>query len=291
MQGEYLWHMPVIFDSDDMSKRAQYGDDIIIGGIKSWNVRYPESFQLNHYCMVFVTRGMLRIQVNFREYVVEAPSISILFIGHVLRLIEHSPDCEVRLLAISKQFVDDMLSGLDYSLRIRLYNDPVVHLTHDGIAISERYLGLMEEIVGCRQLSVSRVTLRLLARSLVKLLIDNYQNEHQFNPLPSRSAEVALHYMSLIAEHCKEHHSIDWYAEEMCLSSKYISNVVKQITGKSAGAWIDYHLLLYAKAMLLDNAVSVLQIAEQLGFQNQSHFGTWFKRQTGQSPRQWRKLR
>ncbi|MBR4499158.1 MAG: AraC family transcriptional regulator, partial [Paludibacteraceae bacterium] len=83
--------------------------------------------------------------------------------------------------------------------------------------------------------------------------------------------------------------TIEWYASELCLSPKYMANLVKQVTGRSAGDCINAHLMAQAKWLLGSSSLSVLEISDQLGFQNQSHFGTFFKRHEGLSPAAFRK--
>lgn len=105
----------------------------------------------------------------------------------------------------------------------------------------------------------------------------------------SRAEELSGRFLALVEMHCHEHHSIDWYANELCLSPKYVANVVKQVTGRSAGECINYNLIRQAKLLLLTTALPVQDIADRLGFQNQSHFGTFFRRSVGKSPRAFRR--
>lgn len=85
--------------------------------------------------------------------------------------------------------------------------------------------------------------------------------------------------------HCREQHSVEWYALQISIAPKYLSNVVKQTLGISPNACIDKVLTRQAKSLLASTSLSVQQISCRLGFQNQSHFGVFFKRQTGLSPK------
>ena len=72
------------------------------------------------------------------------------------------------------------------------------------------------------------------------------------------------------------------------LSPKYISSVVKQVIGRTTGECITYNLIRQAKLLLLTTTLPVQQIADRLGFRSQSHFGTFFRRNVGMGPRQFR---
>lgn len=67
-----------------------------------------------------------------------------------------------------------------------------------------------------------------------------------------------------------------------------MANVIKDVTGRSAGEFITTNLAMQAKSLLRSTTLSILEISDRLGFQNQSHFGTIFKRHTDLSPKAFR---
>ncbi|MBQ6731575.1 MAG: AraC family transcriptional regulator [Paludibacteraceae bacterium] len=95
-------------------------------------------------------------------------------------------------------------------------------------------------------------------------------------------------FVSLVERNCKKHHDIQWYASQLCLSPKYVANVVKEVTGLTAGDCIDVNIIRQAKALMQIKTLMLQQISDSLGFQNQSHFGTFFHRHTGLLPKAFR---
>jgi len=89
------------------------------------------------------------------------------------------------------------------------------------------------------------------------------------------------HHLLLTAEHT----SLDWYASQLNITLKRLSICVKQTSGHTPTEWIDRHRLHQAIQLLHSGNQTIKEIASELGFPNQSTFGTWFKRQTSQSPR------
>ena len=106
---------------------------------------------------------------------------------------------------------------------------------------------------------------------------------------PALPEEQFRQFMRLVTEHCKQERSVSFYAGEMCLSSKHLSAVVKRISGRTAGEWIDSLVILEAKVMLKSSEASIQEIAEELHFANQSFFGKYFKQHAGMSPKAYRK--
>ncbi len=82
--------------------------------------------------------------------------------------------------------------------------------------------------------------------------------------------------------------TVKYFADKICLSSNYFGDLVKQETGKTAQEYIQMKMINFAKNSLLNPALSTKQIAELLGFQHSQHFIRFFKKQTGNTPREYR---
>ena len=80
--------------------------------------------------------------------------------------------------------------------------------------------------------------------------------------------------------------SIQFYADKMCLTPKYISGMIKTYSGKCALDWINDYVVIEAKMML--RYTTVQEISNSLNFPTQSAFGKYFKQQVGVGPKQYR---
>ena len=106
----------------------------------------------------------------------------------------------------------------------------------------------------------------------------------------SRSREQTLfdRFISLVTQHCAEHHQIGYYAERMCLSDRYLSTVVRQASSTTAKEWIDRALVTRIKIELRHTDKPAAQIADEMHFANPSFFSKYFCRLTGLTPGQYR---
>lgn len=77
---------------------------------------------------------------------------------------------------------------------------------------------------------------------------------------------------------------VSWWAMQLCITPKYLSAVCREVEGKSARSLIAESVIQEAIRLLQDSELSVKEVSERLGFVNQSHFGTFFRRHTGHSP-------
>lgn len=78
------------------------------------------------------------------------------------------------------------------------------------------------------------------------------------------------------------------YANALAVSFKYLSETVPEITGKTAGDWIDEAVMLEARVRLRDARLSVARVADQLHFDDASAFGKFFRKHAGLPPGEYR---
>ena len=84
------------------------------------------------------------------------------------------------------------------------------------------------------------------------------------------------------------HRSVSYYADRLCYSAKYLSSIVKSITGESPLQIINKHAIKQIKYRLKHSNLSIKEIADSFDFANPSFFGKFVKTYTGMSPQQYR---
>lgn len=104
----------------------------------------------------------------------------------------------------------------------------------------------------------------------------------------TRREEVLARFISLVEKHFKTERTVTFYAENLNLSPKHLSTVVKQTSGLTAREWIEGKVIREAKYLLRMSPKTIQQISKELHFANQSFFGKYFKNLTGITPRKYR---
>ena len=92
-----------------------------------------------------------------------------------------------------------------------------------------------------------------------------------------------------VSEAFREERQVASSAHKRCITPKQLSSVVKEISGRTAGDWIENYVVMEAKVLLKTTDMTIQEIAAYLNFANQSFFGKYFKHQTGVSPSVYRK--
>ena len=132
----------------------------------------------------------------------------------------------------------------------------------------------------------------LIAATIYKVgdIMYHYLAEHPEgqNNSHNRAEEYFKQFTHLLGEHFREERSVGFYARQLCITPKYLTTLIKRISGQSVSVWIDNYVILEAKTLLKYSTMSIQEIAYYLNFPNQSFFGSYFKRNTGMSPSQYK---
>ena len=129
-----------------------------------------------------------------------------------------------------------------------------------------------------------------IVAQLQLLLIKAQRKQQQLRPNQPRSSGHILtaRFQQLVKAHATQAHELSYYANQLGVTVGHLSETTKDTVGVSAGRLIRQQLLLEAKRLLAHSELTAAQVAEQLHFVDASYFGRFFKRETGQTPRQFR---
>lgn len=281
--------LPVLYDSEKITKRTSwYNNEIQVAEIENYeSEQTPEYFRTSHYAILFITKGTLSAKINLLDIELKAPAAVYIFNDHVLRYNNSTPDLKVRLLSFSPVIAEKLMLSLPYDKLHYAYIRPASQIDAPNMQTLMLYLDLVEELMR-KETPNRQTTILHLIRSLISFLYGFFTDNLASQKPLSRAEELTGRFLSLVDQCCYEHHDIKWYADELHLTPTYVANVVKQVTGSTAGDCINEILIRKAKSLLLTSTFSVQEISDRLGFQNQSHFGTFFRRAVGVSPKAFR---
>ena len=166
---------------------------------------------------------------------------------------------------------------------------PCLEIPHKECQALRNFIVLIEqELKGPESEFSTEIIGGLISSMLYKVgeILRRYLAEHPEieNPDRSRAKEYFTQFTQLLGQHYKHERSVGFYARQLCITPKYLTTLIKRISGKSASEWIDSFVILEAKTLLKYSDMSVQEIAYALNFPNQSFFGSYFKRNTGMSP-------
>lgn len=101
--------------------------------------------------------------------------------------------------------------------------------------------------------------------------------------------ELTQQFFNLLSIHYKEQHGIQFYANALCVSTTYLSRIIRETTQKTVYYYIAEKIFTSARHLLACTDDTIADIANKMNFSDQSAFGKFFKAKAGMSPAQYRK--
>ena len=103
-----------------------------------------------------------------------------------------------------------------------------------------------------------------------------------------RSIDLYNAFVSLVAEHYCEAHDVSFYADKLCITTRYLSQITDNVVGKSPKQIIADYLMSEAKSYLETTRLTIQEITDKLGFSSGALFCKFFKTQASISPTEYR---
>jgi AraC-like DNA-binding protein len=124
----------------------------------------------------------------------------------------------------------------------------------------------------------------------VLILIERLRNKQGVTANTSRDYQLASQFKRMIFEQIDQFHPIDSFASQLGTNSKHLTEVSKEFLGNTPANLIKESKLLEAKRMMANQKVSIKEIAYSLGFEDPTYFTKYFKKGTGMTPKEFKKL-
>ena len=254
--------------------------------------RYPS--RLNALIIGVGTEGETSLTSNLQEFRLKKDSLFIFSPKHILQ-VQSNNRFKAHLIVIAPDFLKRI--NIDTKRMMPLFLQfgslPCMELTHAESQSLRSFISMVEqELKGSETDFSSEIIGGLIAATIYKVgdILTHYLTEHPEvdSPIHNRAEEYFRQFTELLGEHYKHERSVGFYARQLCITPKYLTTLIKRISGKSVSEWIDNYVILEAKTLLKYSNMSVQEIAYYLNFPNQSFFGSYFKRNAGMSPSQYK---
>lgn len=251
-----------------------------------------EQARLGGFLLLHCANGMAQVQLNERNYLLRKNDLLLSLPNKVVRGILASPDHKVDLLLLSPPFMQRVIQ-FDKNVWKAIHDElenPRKHLDEAGQALFESYRSLIHSRIQNGALAHKKEILHLLLSAALHELIDAIKAPARTNK-ESKLKQHDLVFKSFIetlATDNGKHRSVAYYANQLCYSPKYLSRVVKQVSGKNALTLINEHTLERIKLELRFSSKSIKEISLFFDFPNVSFFTKYVKKNLGMTPTEFR---
>ena len=221
--------------------------------------------------------------IEFKQH-----DIAVMLPDHIIGYGKCSEDYSTTMIVIDRAFFDELTNRESFRGYLKYKYHPNYHLNDEQYSQITTILATLRLVVEIHHPKRTESLANLL--DILFNALTDYRGDESLDMMGGRNTNLFNMFYDLLIKNYKQQHEIAWYAEKLCLTPKYFSGVIRQITGKSAAQWIDDMLILHAKRLLYTRRdMNIQQIAFELGFKGNANFCRFFKDQTGLRPSQYRK--
>lgn len=266
------------------------GDDIVMLNNISMVPFFDYPTKIDYAVVCLCLKGRIDGTINLKPVSFSENAFAIILPGQIVQYTHISDDFSGLLFVMSERFTNNLELSIKDSVSIFIYlkENPVICLASNEIEHLLKYYDILLSTVRMPSNTNRLEIIRLLLQAVLYVVNDYRQLQEKRDSQKSKQEWLFDAFYNLVLTHYKDSRKTEFYAEKLYLTPKYLSSVIKEITGKSVPEWINNYVILEAKSLLKSSKMTIQQISDELNFANQSFFGKFFKRITGMSPKEYK---
>jgi AraC-like DNA-binding protein len=209
---------------------------------------------------------------------------------HIVDSYRHSPDMKGLCMMISVNFFHEIIQSVKdvSSLFLFARSHPVMRLESKEIETFKAYFQVIQKKIGDKDNHFRKNLIRTLVLAMFYDLSNIIYRVQQHDKPRTRAEAIFTDFIRMVEANCRTERRVGWYAKQLEITPKYLSETVKNVSRKTPNEWIDNYILMEVRVMLKNTTKSIKEIARELNFPNQSFFGKFFKDHLGLSPSEYR---
>lgn len=259
------------------------------------NISIPhEARRMNFILIALCTKGQVEYSLDTQSHTVRPGELLVISERHVVNNYASSPDFEGLAMILSVDFFREVINNVaDLSAVFLLARSkPVMALSEHEMRIFTNYFYTIKDRIE----SVNNHFRKALVRTLLLALLYDmsnvvYQFQQTTDQRLKRGDIIFTRFIKMVEEYCGRERRVSWYAGQLGITPKYLSETVKEVSRRTPNEWIDNYVIVELRVLLKNTTKSIKQITEEMHFPNQSFLGKYFKEHVGVSPSEYRKRR
>lgn len=246
-------------------------------------------YMVDHVVISFCMAGYIKGYYNMQEVTVSKGDFTVLLPGQLVSCCEVSPDYRSMMVLMTVDYAMKLRRQGSLKVQLASINRFVIPLSDDEVQVMHHCYDVMRYLIS-NNVKEKNEALNTIFY-LMSQLLNNFENFKNYTvEKVSHQEHVFERFYNLLVKHYRESRKAIWYADKLCITPKYLSTIIKKTTSRSAVDWINDFVALKAKSLLIvRKQMTIAEIADYLGFEDQAIFSKFFKKQTGKTPTAYRK--
>lgn len=267
-------------------------DDIIIVDDISTALIPKDPRRMNFLILALCTEGEATYTLDTQEMRIQKNDVLLILDRHVVSNFTASKDLKALCIIISVKFFFESIRNVGdvSSLLLLSRNFPVIKLAQEETETFQSYFYLLKTKAADKQNKYRRKLVSTLILAMFYDLSNVVQRMLNTDSMRQTRAEIIFtKFIKLLEGNFKQERRVGWYAEQLNITPKYLSETIKNVSRRTPNEWIDNYVTTEMRIQLRNSTKSIKEIAEEMNFANQSFLGKYFKEHVGISPSEYRK--
>ena len=273
---------------------ADYSDGDIVLLDKIGASPVEGTVKVDMVLMVYCVKGRLQGEMNGKVHLAKAGDIVICLPNSYLSNYMMSPDFESKIIGFSYNAIQHNIPITRDALDLMSYvaKNPVIHLDLERQALISKYYTIVSHKIkhphGYFHKEIMHSLFQAAVFELCAIIAPHVKYSDDGGSMKQANL-LFRKFIGRLTENEGKACSVKRYAEELCITPKYLSFISKTVSGKTALEWIHEYTVKAIERYLKQSNLSIKEIADRLEFPNLSFFGKFTKNHLGVSPTEYRR--
>lgn len=286
-----------IIKESDLNKAKTWSESVFLDNDLLLTERINEApmptepRRMNFILIGLCTKGEVMYQLDTQKQVIKPGDILIVSDRHVVDSYQRSPDMEGLCMMMSVHFFSEIIQNVSDVSSLFLFSrqHPVMSLEQREIDTFKEYFQVIKQKISDEGNHFRKDLVKTLLLAMFYDLSNIIYRVKQDDKPQTRAEVIFTKFIKLVEAHFRQERRVSWYAQQIGITPKYLSETVKNVSHHTPNEWIDNYITLELRVQLKNSTKTIKEITEELKFPNQSFLGKFFKEHVGMSPSQYRK--
>ena len=243
--------------------------------------------------IVFCMEGYIKFNLGLKNMMITKNQLCIIMQDQIIQTTEVSLDFKAGFMVLKRNFFNSQNHFIEtINLHNNLMKQPCFDLSEkemrDYIQIFNKIKEKIVNTYHTYRLQIIQSYFQITFYNIYHLIVTRQNIPEKMTQ--NNNVVIYDRFIKMVEEHYRKEHSVKFYADKICLTPKYLSLIICEVSGKHASDWIHEYIVLEAKALLKSTDMNIKNISEILHFCTPSHFGRFFKRYTNFTPNEYKKI-
>lgn len=273
---------------------ADYSDGDIMVLDKIGTTPIEGTVKVDMVLMIYCMKGRIQGEINGKVHLAKAGDILVCLPNSYLSNYMMSPDFESKIIGFSYNAMQHNIPITRDAIDLMSYvaKNPVIHLDLERQTLISKYYTIIAHKIkhphGYFHKEIMHSIFQAAVFELCAIIAPHVQYSSDGGSMKQANL-LFRKFIELLTENEGKTCSVKKYAEELCITPKYLSFISKTVSGKTALEWIHEYTVKAIERYLKHSNLSIKEIADRLDFPNLSFFGKFTKSHLGVSPTEFRR--